>query len=629
MSVDSLISDAQSYAEQTFADASANIDSATSTINGVTSTSVSFQLPFIPEIAKFEAAIAPGLNATNFQLPQKPAAIAAPIDMPSPLDGIMAGPSDLADPPEIDFDGIAKPSALPGFNSAAPFINTSFAFPTAPDIIMPPAPIVVDREVPEKPDVLLPTFEGVKPADIAAAPTDYAERFTAAYREAAPSMVSALEGQIDAMLSRYNPQYSAQMAAIEAKLSTYLAGGTALTPAVENAIYERAKDKTSAEYRRTRDAAYADAAKRGFTLPNGVLVSSVQRARQDGADNNARASTEIAVKMAELEQQNMQFAVTTSTNLRVSMLSAALSYHSNLVSLNGQALDYAKSILNAIIEVFNTMVREYQARLEGYKAEAQVFDARMRGAMASIELYKAEIDALQALTQVDVAKVSMYRERIAGLMALVEVYKVRVDAVVSKASLEKLKLELFSEQVRAYSAQTQAKSAEWQAYSAAVSGEEAKARVYGAQVEAYRAQWGAYSTQVQAKGEQLRAIAVTNEARAQYGVAKVQEFTALVGAEATRVEAEINFQSQLLQQYSIANQAASSAFSASAEAYKAMAQTTLSAGELSISAIMQSAQLDLGRAKAIADTALATGQVYAGMAGAALSGMNTLVSKSE
>ncbi len=628
MSIESLISDAQSYASSTFSDASANIDAATSAIGGITSTVISFDLPQIPEPEAFVPATPPGLNAVNFVPPQRPGSIDPPIDMPDPLGELQDGPSSLEDPPEIDFDRIPLPAALAGFSAAAPSVSTSFGFPAAPSVIIPEAPTFTERAAPAKPNIVLPTFTGVQPEGIGAAPTDYAERFTAAYREAAPSMMAALNGQIDAMLAKFNPKYASQMAAIESKLTKYLNGGTALTPAVENAIYERSKDKVDAEYRRTRDAAFGDAAKRGFSLPNGTLVSATQRARQDGADNNARASTDIAVKMAELEQQNMQFALTTSTNLRTAMLSAAISYHGNLVQINGQALDYAKSILNAIIEVYNTMVRAYSARLEGYKAEATVFDVRMRGAMAYIEVYKAEIDALQALTQVDMAKVSVYRERIAGLAALVDIYKVRVEAVVSQASLEKLKIDIFSQQVQAYQAQTQAKSAEWQAYSAAVSGEEAKARVYGAQVEAYKAQWDAYSSQVQAKGEQLKAIATTNEARAQYGVAKVQEFRTLVEAESTRVNAEINFQSQLLQEYGIANQAAAAAASASADAYKARTQTALSAGELAVTAMLKSAELDLGRTKAIADTALASGQVYGQMASAALSGMNTLVQQS-
>ncbi len=628
MDVSQLISDAQAYAQSTFDSASSNIDSATAAITGIAGLQVSYELPFIAEPTPFTPAPAPTLVATNFVMPSEPPAPEAPELIPNPIDGLNALPILENKKPSIDIDKIVKPLPLQAFNQTAPSINTSFSFPSPPSMMEPSAPSIADRAAPAKPAILLPRFDALRPADIAGPPTDYAEKFTAAYRQAAPSMVSALEGQIDAMLAKYNPQYSAQMARIEDKLTSYMAGGTALTPATEDAIYERTKDKVHAETRRAQEAAYMDAAKRGFTMPSGALMSAVRQARQAGADNNARAAVDIAVKMAEMEQQNMQFAVTTSTTLRTTMLSAALSYHQNLISLNGQALDYAKSIMSAMIELYNTLVREYSARLEGYKAEASVFETRLRGAMADIELYKAEIDALQALTQVDVAKVSVYRERIGAMTAIVNMYRTRVEAVVSQASLEKLKLEMFSEQVRAYTAQTQAKSAEWQGYSAAVSGEEAKARVYGSQVQAYQAEWSGYNAQVQAKSEQVRAVAISNQAKATYAAAQVQSFSALVGAESSRVQAEISFQGQLLQQYGVANQAAVAAASAATEAYKAKGDIAISAGKLAVESLLQSAQLDLGRTKAIADTALATGTVYGNLSAAALSGMNTLVMQS-
>ncbi len=626
--IEAIIADAREFAADTYTSALDAVGSAVSTINGISSTAVSVDLPTIGLPAAFVPAPSPALVAVGFVLPDKPPGPEAPAPIPDPIADLGTQPALSVTVPVIDLDSIQRPSQLGDFTTPAPLITTSFDMPEAPELITPAVPVVVDREAPLKPDVLLPTFDALKPADVGAAPTDYAERFTAAYREAAPSMIAALDGQIDAMLARFNPQFHTQMAAIESKLSQYLAGGTALTPAVENAIYERTRDKTGSEYRRTRDTVMEDAAKRGFTMPGGAVLSAVQQARQAGADNNARAAIDIAVKMAELEQQNMQFAVTTSTNLRTAVMSAALSFHSNLISLNGQSLSYAQSILSAMIEVYNTQVRAFQARLEGYRTEASVFETKLRGALANIELYKAEIDALQAMTQVDVAKVGIYREQIAGQTALVQMYRTRVDAVVSQASLEKMKLELFSEQVRAYSVQTQAKSAEWQAYSAAVGGEEAKARVYATQVQAYQAEWSGYSAKVNAKSEQIRAVAVSNQAKAQYASAQMEAFNSEVAAEARRVEAEVSYQAQLLQEYSIANQAAVAAANASVESYKARNQVTIASADLASRAMIDTARLALERAKAVAETSVSASNVYGNIAGAALSGMNTLVTQS-
>lgn len=626
--IEAIISDAREFAATTYDSASDVLDAATGAIDSISSTTVIVDLPTIYPPAAFVPANAPELAPTEFVLPTVPPDPEPPATIPDPLDGLGTTPSLTAVAPVIDFDALHRPSEIAEFTATTPVINTSFELPTAPDLLAPTVPLVTDHDVPVKPNVLLPTFDALKPDDLGAAPTDYAEQYTAAYRDMAPTMTAMLDGQIDAMLARFNPQYHTQMAAIESKLSQYLAGGTALTPAVENAMYERSRDKVNAEFNRTRDTALSEAAKRGFTMPGGAVMSAIQQARQAGADNNARASTEIMVKMAELEQQNVQFAVTTSTNLRTAVLSAALSFHSNLISLNGQALSYAQSIMSATIEVYNTSVRAYQAKLDGYRAEAQVFEARIRGALANIELYKAEIDALQALTQVDVAKISIYREQIAGQTALVNMYRTRVDAIVSVASLEKLKLEMFSEQVQAYTAQTQAKSAEWQAYSAAVNGEEAKARVYATQVQAYQSEWGGYSARVGAKSEQIRALSISNQGKAQYASARMEAYSAQVNAEGRRVDAEISLKGQLLQEYSVANQAAVSAANAAVESYRAQAQVTIGSAELASKTMIDSAQLDLARSKAIVDASIQASSVYGSMASAALAGMNTLVSQS-
>ena len=625
VAVDALINDARSFAASTFTNAQAEINHATSAIDNIGRTSVTFALPTINGPAAFVPATPPTLLAKEFVSPVEPGAPEAPTPIPDPLDGLGTGPVLLATVPVINIDAIQRPTQLAEFTTPAPTIITDFTFPDAPDLITPLAPTVIDRVEPTAPQVLLPSFDAISPIGPDAPPTDYVDQFTAAYREAAPSMVAALDGQLDSMLARYNPQYKTQMSAIESKLSQYLAGGTALTPAVENAIYERTRDKVSAEYRRTRDTAFKDAAKRGFTLPSGALFSAMQQARQGGADNNARAAIDIAVKQAELEQQNMQFAVTTSTGLRTAVLSASISYHQNLISLNGQALDFAKSILSAMIEVYNTLVKAYEANLDGYKAEAAVFETKLKGALASIELYKTEVEALQALTQVDVAKVGVYREQINGMVALVGMYRTRIDAVVSEASLQKLKLEMFGQQVQAYSAQTQAKNSEWQGYTAAIGGEEAKAQVYATEVQAYASQWTGYRAQVEAKSEQVRAVAVSNQAKATYAAAQVQAFVALVGAESQRVSSELQFQQQLIQEYGTANQAALAASNSTIEAYRAKGQLAVSAGGVSVNALISSAQLDLARTKAVADTSMTAGSVYANLAASALSGMNTLV----
>lgn len=453
----------------------------------------------------------------------------------------------------------ATPTQIAPFLGTAPAISTQFDFPEPPTQLLNPTipePVIADRPEPVKPQVMLPEFSAVRPVNTAQAPADLAADFERGFQGAQTALVSSISGYVDQMLDRYNPQYSSQMARIEAQLTRYMEGGTGLSPDVENAIYERGRDKIQAEHARARDAAWSDAASRGFTLPDGVLHATVARSRQAAADNLARAATEIAIKQAEMEQQNLQFAVTTSTGLRTAVMSAALNHWQTLASISGQAIEYGKTVASLLVETYNARVRAFQVELDAYRAEAAVYDTRLKAALAAIDLYKAEVDVLQSMVQVDTAKINAYRARIESLGTLASVYRSRIDAITSKAGLEKLKLELFQSQVQTYTAQVQAKEAEWRGYAAAMSGEETKLRAFGEEVRAYSAQVDGYRAETAAKAEAVRAQAAVNEARARQFEAQMRAYSADVNARTEEARVNVAIEGQKLQAFQAEAQAA-------------------------------------------------------------------------
>jgi hypothetical protein len=459
------------------------------------------------------------------------------------------------------------------------------------------------------------------------APTDHKEQFQAAYQGAAPSFIAMLDGQVDAMLAKFNPRYAEQMGRIETQLATYLQGGTGLAPAVENAIYERARSKSSAEIRRVSDAAYSEAAARGFTLPTGALMASLQTARQAGSDNNAAAAREIVVIQAEMEQKNLQFAVSTSANLRQTMLSAALGYHQNLISINGQALDYAKTTLSAIIEVYNTAAKAFGLKLEAYRADAAVYETRLKAALAGIELYKAEVDALQALTNVDRAKVEVYKARIDTLNVFANVYRAQIEAVQGRANLEKLKMELFQIKVQAYTSQVQGKNAEWQGYTAAINGEEARVKIYASQVDAFQAQWQGYTAEANAKSKVIEAAATTNKARSDQFTAKIQGYQTVVQARGEKAKVQLENQRQVLISYQAQIQGQVANAQVASDYYKAVSMTGIANAELQMKAMLGEVESRRAFGQSIAQLGISSAQIYSNLASATMSGMNSLAAE--
>ena len=283
----------------------------------------------------------------------------------------------------------SSPAPLADFSISAPSINTSYDFPDPPDQLINPLiaePQIQDRAAPDKPTIVLPVFDSAAPVFDAEAPTDLAAQLETTQRGASAAMMSVLDGQLDAMLARYCPRYHSSMETMELRLSQLMAGGSGFSGDVERAVIERAKDRHLGEYRRVRDAAWADAADRGYTLPPGALLSAAAKARQAAADNLARANVELVVKQAEMEQTNLQFAISTSMNLRQSVLAAMLSYHGNLVQINGQALEHAKAVVGMAVEAYNIAVKAFGAKLEAWRAQVALYEVRLKGAMAAIDL---------------------------------------------------------------------------------------------------------------------------------------------------------------------------------------------------------------------------------------------------
>lgn len=623
MSAETLIADARSYASNLVSDASHAMSDAARAVERIGYISPNPTAVTIPS-APVEnlGLVAPVLSPVDMAQVTPPAPPVTFQDIP--VVDTSGLPVLSATPPAITLP--TAPSQLAGFNEAAPTISTNIAFPEPPSALMAPlfdAPVLPTRVEPDKPQTMIPSFSVSAPTGMPDAPTALADSFDAAYRNAAPSTITMLNGFVDAQLTKFNPRYAEQMGKIEDQLATYLAGGTGLNPAAETAIYERARGKNDAEARRVRDAAFKDAAARGFTLPPGALSSALQQARQAAADNNATAAREIVVMQAEMEQKNLQFAVTTSADLRKTMLSAALSYHQNLISINGQALDYAKTVMGAMIEVYNAAVKAYGVRLDTYRAEASVYEIKLKAAMAGIELYQAEIQALTALTNVDRTKVDVYRARIEVLTSLSNVYRSQIEAVVGRTSLEKLKLEVFQAKVQTYATQVQGKNAEWQGFTAAIEGQTARAKIYGIEVEAYGAKVNGYKAGIEAKSAAVQAAALTNKARADQYTASIQGYSAVVQANGVVAQTKLENQRQGI----IAFQAQSQAVVANAQVkltyYQISSGIAIKNAEMNMTAQIQQAETRRAYSKSIADLGTANAQIYTGAANAAMSGMNS------
>ena len=513
----------------------------------------------------------------------------------------------------------------------APNVNTNFVFPTAPDLqgeiksIV--APQILSITVPAAPTYQAPQFNGVAPVFNAPMPTGLDDQFRTNYSQISPVIVNAVTTQVDAFIDKEFPQFRTGLAAIEARLQTYLAGGSALTPQVEDAIYNRTLDKTNVDAKRASQEAWGKGARAGFTIPPPSLLSQQQDIDQERRANNARAATEIAVKQAELEQSNLQFAVTKSTELRKIAIDAGLAYYNGLVTLNGQAIEYARSVVEYVVKAFDIAARYAETQARIYEADANVYRAQLEGAMQVLHAYEATVRGLEAQVNVNRAQVDAYNARISAIKTEGDVYRSAVDAVVAQAGLQRILVELYDSRVKAYGSQVNAYSARWQGYEAAVRGQAAKMTVSAEQARAFEAQVNAFSAKVRAQATAIESTATTNRQLVDTYKARVQAYAELQHAKAEAVGIDVSIFDAGVKSF-IAKASAYSEFSRAQSAqYEVQLRGLIAEANLYMEQLREFHHLDITRVTGIAQVSQTIGLEYGAMAQAAMSGMNTLAAE--
>jgi hypothetical protein len=150
---------------------------------------------------------------------------------------------------------------------------------------------------------------------------------------------------------------------LAATLITSLAGGTGLVPAVETAIWDRAREREIATAQAAIDTITIQSESLGYELPPGVLNDGIRRETRAYFDKVSTLSRDIAVKQAELEQANMQKAIDQCT-----------AYEAMLAEIQAKRASVA---------------------VEAYKAEILRFQAQVEQAVKHWEVQIKQLEAQQ------------------------------------------------------------------------------------------------------------------------------------------------------------------------------------------------------------------------------------------
>lgn len=566
-----------------FAQAQTYANNAQTALNGFTSAlnssiyspptiSVSWSALAAPSIASLPSQ--PTMPTISFVAPTEPDAF------------VLAEPTLVID----DFTDVAPTTSFPvtptldyGSTPAIPSVG-SVAMPTAPTLTLPSTPSYLTLSI--------PTFGGIDLHEAWLTKFDNIPTLSLV----APTPYSYALG----------PEYASTLLSnLKATLNTRLSGGTGLSPAVEQAIWDRARSRETQNALANEAEVMRNSEALGFQLPAGVLAVQLRQAQQDYYDKLSTLSRDIAIKQADLEQENLKQTISAGMELEGKLID----YSYKLEQLTFES---AKTQAENAIQIYNAQVEQYKALLSVYQVYSDAYRTIISAELAKVEAFKAEIAAEQAKADVNKTLVEQYKATIEASMAQVQIYTAEVGAAKVLVEIEGLKISAAGEQVKAYVAQVNAETAKIEAYKAGVDAETAKIGVYKIKADVFAAKVGAQAEQARLELGRYDSLVKTK-------MLEWDGYRAMTEAEKNRMQALAAQSGALLDGY----KAGASAVEAEAGMHTRIWETKIKEYEAGQNVVLQTAKVNNDAMQfshaSLLDAAKAGAQVYAQLTSSAYS----------
>lgn len=211
-------------------------------------------------------------------------------------------------------------------------------------------------------------------------------------------------------------------------------GGTGLTPAIEDAIWNRDLERNEQTLQDSTDKLVQVWAKTGFSLPDGMLAHSVAELQKEYENRRLDRSREISIKQAELEQNNLFKSIELSISLFTNIIGLLIKYEALVLEAQEMTAKYAN-------EYIDLQIKAYMAKVDAYKAMAQVHEMMIRAELAKVEVYKAQIEGQKLIGDINEQTVKIYSERMRAIAIMIDAYKTEIQAMTAEMELEKTKIE--------------------------------------------------------------------------------------------------------------------------------------------------------------------------------------------
>lgn len=438
-----------------------------------------------------------------------------------PVTNLFGDIDDITDPGFDDFLSLLRGLTLdPVPTYVPPFTNIDL--PPAPAPIdtsgLPDRPTLNDVDVPDAPNPALPQEPSEIQINIPAAPVINLPTFT-------DIPVEFNAPNVNTVMQWDEPVYHSDVLDdVRATIRRWLAGGTGMTPEVETALFDRARDKLDTTALKRVQESFDTFAAKGWTLPPGTLVEQVNAAQQESQQAAADLASDILTKSAEWEQENLRQAVQQG----IALEGVLIQQFENTAK---RIFDAAKARLDADVAMYGQYVALFNAKQTARQILVAVFEAQLKAALAPLDVMKAELEAEQIKGQINETRARVYATKMEAIRSIVAIFEAKINAVKVKSDIERNKVEAYKVDVDAFAALLQARKTAFDAYESQMRGEAVKgqllesfSRAFAATVEGIT---GSNNSKINFVRAQLEAIGVG-----------VQKYTANLTAQRAKIEAQ-------------------------------------------------------------------------------------------
>lgn len=186
----------------------------------------------------------------------------------------------------------------------------------------------------------------------------------AKFHELSGAVIDQLAGLFSGYIERYFPNETPYLTKAQDWLVKALTtGGTGINAHVEDQIWQRDRARVLKDAARAEEEVITAWAGRGYPLPPGAAAYQVLQVRQDAQDKIAQASRDVAIKQAELEVENVKFAVQQSIDLYTKAMSAAADYIKALSIGPNSAMQVVPSVTDSQSRLISAAADYYRARI--------------------------------------------------------------------------------------------------------------------------------------------------------------------------------------------------------------------------------------------------------------------------